>query len=78
MHFILMQWYICSIEKLGLSRASGRKTEKFTVSVNIASSSEVVFELAFEELLKRRFGYYEMFIKVNPKQIVKNFEVKYF
>ncbi|XP_015671350.1 inter-alpha-trypsin inhibitor heavy chain H3 isoform X1 [Protobothrops mucrosquamatus] len=76
MHFILMQWQICSIEKLGLSRASGRKTEKFTVSVNIAASSEVVFELAFEELLKRRFGYYEMFIKVNPKQIVKNFEIE--
>ncbi|KAL7986021.1 hypothetical protein Chor_011187 [Crotalus horridus] len=60
----------------GLVRASGRKTEKFTVSVNIAASSEVVFELAFEELLKRRFGYYEMFIKVNPKQIIKNFEIE--
>ncbi|XP_026536349.1 inter-alpha-trypsin inhibitor heavy chain H3-like [Notechis scutatus] len=60
----------------GLVRASGRKTEKFTVSVNIAASTEVVFELAFEELLKRRFGYYEMFIKVNPKQLVKNFEIE--
>ncbi|XP_013916056.1 PREDICTED: inter-alpha-trypsin inhibitor heavy chain H3-like [Thamnophis sirtalis] len=60
----------------GLVKASGRKTEKFTVSVNIAASSEVVFELAFEELLKRRFGHYEMFIKVNPKQLVKNFEIE--
>ncbi|XP_060544374.1 inter-alpha-trypsin inhibitor heavy chain H3-like [Pantherophis guttatus] len=60
----------------GLVKASGRKTEKFTVSVNIAASSEVVFELVFEELLKRRFGYYEMFIKVNPKQLVKNFEIE--
>ncbi|XP_070594765.1 inter-alpha-trypsin inhibitor heavy chain H3-like [Erythrolamprus reginae] len=60
----------------GLVKASGRKTEKFTVSVNIAASSEVVFELAFEELLKRRFGYYELFIKVNPKQLVKNFEIE--
>nr|XP_009510918.1 PREDICTED: inter-alpha-trypsin inhibitor heavy chain H3 [Phalacrocorax carbo] len=60
----------------GLVKASGRKTEKFTVSVNIAAASEVTFELTYEELLKRQFGKYEMFIKVKPKQLVKDFEIE--
>uniref|UniRef100_A0A8C3QB05 Inter-alpha-trypsin inhibitor heavy chain H3 n=1 Tax=Geospiza parvula TaxID=87175 RepID=A0A8C3QB05_GEOPR len=59
----------------GLVKASGRKTEKFTVSVNIKAASKVTFELTYEELLKRQFGKYEMFIKVKPKQLVKDFEV---
>lgn len=57
-------------------RASGRKTEKFSVSVNIAASSKVTFELTYEELLKRNFGKYEVFIKVSPKQLVNKFEVR--
>ncbi|XP_065498404.1 inter-alpha-trypsin inhibitor heavy chain H3-like [Caloenas nicobarica] len=60
----------------GLVKASGRKTEKFTVSVNIAAASKVSFELTYEELLKRQFGKYEMFIKVKPKQLVRDFEIK--
>ncbi|NWU63487.1 ITIH3 inhibitor, partial [Pterocles burchelli] len=59
----------------GLVKASGRKTEKFTVSVNVAAASKVTFELTYEELLKRHFGKYEMFIKVKPKQLVKDFEI---
>ncbi|NXQ83520.1 ITIH3 inhibitor, partial [Nyctibius grandis] len=60
----------------GLVKASGRKTEKFTVSVNIEAASKVTFELTYEELLKRQFGKYEMLIKVKPKQLVKNFEIE--
>ncbi|NXU83286.1 ITIH3 inhibitor, partial [Xiphorhynchus elegans] len=60
----------------GLVKASGRKTEKFTVSVNVKAASKVTFELTYEELLKRRFGKYEMFIKVKPKQLVKDFEIE--
>ncbi|KAG8128265.1 hypothetical protein E2320_015130, partial [Naja naja] len=60
----------------GLVKAAGRKTEKFSVSVNIASSSKVTFKLVYEELLKRKFGKYEMFIKVNPKQLVNKFEIE--
>uniref|UniRef100_A0A8C5J700 Inter-alpha-trypsin inhibitor heavy chain H3 n=1 Tax=Junco hyemalis TaxID=40217 RepID=A0A8C5J700_JUNHY len=60
----------------GLVKASGRKTEKFTVSVNIKAASKVTFELTYEELLKRQFGEYEMFIKVKPKQLVKDFEIE--
>ncbi|KAM9134184.1 LOW QUALITY PROTEIN: inter-alpha-trypsin inhibitor heavy chain H3-like [Pangshura tecta] len=59
----------------GLVKASGRKTEKFTVSVNIAGASKVTFELTYEELLKRHLGKYEMLIKVKPKQLVKQFQI---
>ncbi|XP_040262788.1 inter-alpha-trypsin inhibitor heavy chain H3-like isoform X3 [Bufo bufo] len=60
----------------GLVRASGRKTEKFTVSVNVAPESKVTFELVYEEMLKRRLGKYEMFIKVQPKTLVKSFQIE--
>uniref|UniRef100_A0A8C7C247 Inter-alpha-trypsin inhibitor heavy chain 3 n=1 Tax=Neovison vison TaxID=452646 RepID=A0A8C7C247_NEOVI len=60
----------------GLVKASGRKLEKFTVSVNVAAGSKVTFELTYEELLKRHKGKYEMFLKVQPKQLVKHFEIE--
>ncbi|XP_004581597.2 inter-alpha-trypsin inhibitor heavy chain H3 isoform X1 [Ochotona princeps] len=59
----------------GLVKASGRKLEKFTVSVNVAAGSKVTFELTYEELLKRHKGKYEMYIKVKPKQLVRHFEI---
>uniref|UniRef100_A0A4X2L513 Inter-alpha-trypsin inhibitor heavy chain H3 n=1 Tax=Vombatus ursinus TaxID=29139 RepID=A0A4X2L513_VOMUR len=59
----------------GLVKASGRKLEKFTVSVNVAAGSKVTFELTYEELLKRHEGKYEMYVKVQPKQLVNNFEI---
>ncbi|XP_054831541.1 inter-alpha-trypsin inhibitor heavy chain H3-like [Eublepharis macularius] len=66
---------VSSGQTAGLVKASGRKTEKFSVSVNIAAASKVTFELTYEELLKRSFGKYEMFIKVNPKHLVNKFEI---
>ncbi|XP_068108915.1 inter-alpha-trypsin inhibitor heavy chain H3-like [Hyperolius riggenbachi] len=62
-------------ETAGLVRASGRKTEKFTVSVNIAAQSKVTFELVYEEMLKRHLGKYEMFLKVQPKTLVRSFQI---
>ncbi|XP_004864421.1 inter-alpha-trypsin inhibitor heavy chain H3 isoform X1 [Heterocephalus glaber] len=59
----------------GLVKASGRKLEKFTVSVNVAAGSKVTFELTYEELLKRHKGKYEMYLKIHPKQLVKHFEI---
>lgn len=41
----------------------------------MAAGSKVTFELTYEELLKRHKGKYEMFLKVQPKQLVKHFEV---
>ncbi|OCT58117.1 hypothetical protein XELAEV_18002612mg [Xenopus laevis] len=63
-------------QSAGLVRASGRKTEKFTVSVNVASQSKVTFELIYEEMLKRNLGKYEMFIKVRPKKLVQSFQIE--
>ncbi|XP_078518512.1 inter-alpha-trypsin inhibitor heavy chain H3-like [Lissotriton helveticus] len=60
----------------GLVKASGRKTEKFTVSVNVASESKVTFELIYEELLKRHLGKYELILKVKPKQLINHFEIE--
>ncbi|XP_076724247.1 inter-alpha-trypsin inhibitor heavy chain H3 [Callospermophilus lateralis] len=60
----------------GLVKASGRKLEKFTVSVNVAAGSNVIFELTYEELLKRHQGKYEMYLKVQPKQLIKHFEIE--
>ncbi|XP_072522551.1 inter-alpha-trypsin inhibitor heavy chain H3-like [Salminus brasiliensis] len=59
----------------GLVKASGRKMEKFSVSVNIAANSSVTFTLTYEELLQRRFGKYEIMIRVKPKQLVQDFEI---
>ncbi|XP_038628594.1 inter-alpha-trypsin inhibitor heavy chain H3-like [Tachyglossus aculeatus] len=63
-------------ETAALVKASGRKMEKFTISVNIAAGSRVTFELTYEELLKRHLGKYEIIIKVKPKQLVNQFEIE--
>uniref|UniRef100_A0A8C5APE9 Inter-alpha-trypsin inhibitor heavy chain H3 n=1 Tax=Gadus morhua TaxID=8049 RepID=A0A8C5APE9_GADMO len=54
----------------GLVKASGRKMEKFSVSVNIAAKSNVTFILTYEELLQRKFGKYEILTRINPKQLI--------
>ncbi|XP_055504278.1 inter-alpha-trypsin inhibitor heavy chain H3-like isoform X4 [Leucoraja erinacea] len=59
----------------GIVQRSGRKMEKFDVSVNIAPTKKVTFELTYEELLKRHLGKYEMSIRVNPKQLVNHFQI---
>lgn len=56
-------------------RASGRKMEKFSVSVNIAAKSNVTFVLTYEELLQRKLGQYEILTRVKPKQPVQEFKV---
>ncbi|KAG9260600.1 inter-alpha-trypsin inhibitor heavy chain H3 [Astyanax mexicanus] len=66
---------VSSGQTAGLVKASGRKMEKFAVSVNIAANSGVTFTLTYEELLQRRFGKYEIMIRVKPKQLVQHFEI---
>lgn len=56
-------------------RASGRKMEKFSVTVNIAAKSNVTFILTYEELLQRKMGQYEILTRVKPKQPVQEFHV---
>ncbi|XP_063071036.1 inter-alpha-trypsin inhibitor heavy chain H3-like isoform X2 [Engraulis encrasicolus] len=66
---------VSSGQTAGLVKASGRKMEKFAVSVNIAAQSNVTFTLTYEELLKRRLGNYELMTRVKPKQLVQHFEI---
>ncbi|XP_035193190.1 inter-alpha-trypsin inhibitor heavy chain H4 [Oxyura jamaicensis] len=62
-------------QSAGLVRITGRKLEQFHVSVSIAAASKVTFELAYEELLKRQLGLFELLIKVRPQQLVKHFQI---
>ncbi|XDV52100.1 hypothetical protein PO909_020865 [Leuciscus waleckii] len=66
---------VSSGQTAGLVKASGRKMEKFSVSVNVAADSSVVFILTHEELLQRQFGKYELMIRVKPKQLVQHFKI---
>uniref|UniRef100_A0A3Q4HWU7 VIT domain-containing protein n=1 Tax=Neolamprologus brichardi TaxID=32507 RepID=A0A3Q4HWU7_NEOBR len=59
----------------GLVKASGRKMETFSVSVNIAAESNVTFVLTYEELLQRKLGRYELLTRVKPKTLVQDFQV---
>uniref|UniRef100_A0AAV2M5Z2 Inter-alpha-trypsin inhibitor heavy chain H3 n=1 Tax=Knipowitschia caucasica TaxID=637954 RepID=A0AAV2M5Z2_KNICA len=66
---------VSSGQTAGLVKASGRKMEKFSVSVNIAALSSVVFTLTYEELLQRKLGHYEILTRVKPQQLVQEFKI---
>ncbi|XP_022600970.1 inter-alpha-trypsin inhibitor heavy chain H3-like [Seriola dumerili] len=66
---------VSSGQTAGLVKASGRKMEKFSVSVNIAAKSNVTFILTYEELLQRKLGQYEILTRVKPKTPVQKFEI---
>ncbi|KAM8914189.1 inter-alpha-trypsin inhibitor heavy chain H3a [Spinachia spinachia] len=59
----------------GLVKASGRKMEKFSVSVNIAAESNVTFILTYEELLQRKLGQYEILTRLKPQKPVHEFQI---
>ncbi|KAM7006172.1 inter-alpha-trypsin inhibitor heavy chain H3-like [Tautogolabrus adspersus] len=66
---------VSSGQTAGLVKVSGRKMEKFSVSVNIAGKSSVTFILTYEELLKRNLGQYEILTRVKPNQPVQEFQI---
>ncbi|XP_078023563.1 inter-alpha-trypsin inhibitor heavy chain H3-like [Epinephelus lanceolatus] len=66
---------VSSGQTAGLVKASGRKMEKFSVSVNIAAESNVTFILTYEELLQRKLGQYEILTRVKPQQRVQDFQI---
>ncbi|XP_071351221.1 inter-alpha-trypsin inhibitor heavy chain H3-like [Trachinotus anak] len=66
---------VSSGQTAGLVKASGRKMEKFSVSVNIAAKSNVTFILTYEELLQRKLGQYEILTRVKPKHPVQEFQI---
>ncbi|XP_019942173.2 inter-alpha-trypsin inhibitor heavy chain H3-like isoform X1 [Paralichthys olivaceus] len=66
---------VSSGQTAGLVKASGRKMEVFSVSVNIAANNDVVFILTYEELLQRKLGQYEIVTRVKPKHPVQDFQI---
>ncbi|XP_041836026.1 inter-alpha-trypsin inhibitor heavy chain H3-like isoform X3 [Melanotaenia boesemani] len=62
-------------QSAGLVKASGRKMEKFSVSVNIAARSRVTFSLIYEELLQRKLGQYEILIRVKTEKPVQELQI---
>uniref|UniRef100_UPI0037E7ABD1 inter-alpha-trypsin inhibitor heavy chain H3-like n=1 Tax=Semicossyphus pulcher TaxID=241346 RepID=UPI0037E7ABD1 len=66
---------VSSGQTAGLVKASGRKMEKFSVSVNVAAKSSVTFTLTHEELLKRKLGHYEILTRVKANQPVQEFQI---
>ncbi|XP_054990151.1 inter-alpha-trypsin inhibitor heavy chain H4 isoform X2 [Sorex araneus] len=62
-------------ESAGLVKATGRKTEQFQVSVNVAPAAKVTFELVYEELLQRQLGMYELLLKVQPQQPLQHLQM---
>ncbi|XP_063930131.1 inter-alpha-trypsin inhibitor heavy chain H4-like isoform X2 [Zophobas morio] len=55
---------------------STRDSKIFTVSVNIEPESKTIFRLAYEELLQRQFGRYELVINIHPGQLVEDLGVE--
>uniref|UniRef100_A0A4W6FAS2 Inter-alpha-trypsin inhibitor heavy chain 3 n=1 Tax=Lates calcarifer TaxID=8187 RepID=A0A4W6FAS2_LATCA len=66
---------VSSGQTAGLVKVSGRKMEKFSVSVNVAAKSNVTFVLTYEELLQRKLGQYEILTRVKPKTPVNEFQI---
>ncbi|XP_073447643.1 inter-alpha-trypsin inhibitor heavy chain H3-like isoform X3 [Aquarana catesbeiana] len=62
-------------ESAGLVQSTGRKMENFKICVNVGARATAIFKLTYEELLKRHHGSYELQIKVQPKQLVENFQI---
>ncbi|NXL87632.1 ITIH4 inhibitor, partial [Alectura lathami] len=62
-------------QSAGLVRITGRKVEQFHVSVSVAAASRVTFKLAYEELLRRQLGLFELLVRVRPQQLVKHFQI---
>ncbi|XP_062441901.1 inter-alpha-trypsin inhibitor heavy chain H4-like [Rhea pennata] len=62
-------------QSAGLVKVAGRRLERFQVAASAAAGGSVAFELAYEELLRRRLGKYELLLRVRPKQPVRRLQV---
>lgn len=72
-----MSPFVYVVASGGMSRASGRMMEQFTIHLTIGPRSKAMFRLTYEEVLKRKLKQYDIVIKVKPKQLVHHFEVDY-
>ncbi|XP_056304769.1 inter-alpha-trypsin inhibitor heavy chain H6 isoform X2 [Danio aesculapii] len=60
----------------GLVATKEREMEKFRVAVNVPPGARVSFSLAYEELLSRKLGRYELSLGLRPGQPVQNLSLE--
>ncbi|XP_051035319.1 LOW QUALITY PROTEIN: inter-alpha-trypsin inhibitor heavy chain H6 [Phodopus roborovskii] len=53
-----------------------RESEKFRISTRLAAGTEVTFALAYEELLQRHQGRYQLVVSLQPGQLVRKLNVE--
>ncbi|XP_040599934.1 LOW QUALITY PROTEIN: inter-alpha-trypsin inhibitor heavy chain H6 [Mesocricetus auratus] len=53
-----------------------RESEKFRISTRLAAGTEVTFALAYEELLQRYQGQYQLVVSLRPGQLVRKLNVE--
>ncbi|KAL6092010.1 hypothetical protein STEG23_001335 [Scotinomys teguina] len=53
-----------------------RESEKFRISTRLAAGTEVTFALAYEELLQRHQGWYQLVVSLRPGQLVRKLNVE--
>lgn len=53
-----------------------RESEKFRISTRLAAGTEVTFALAYEELLQRHQGRYQLVVSLRPGQLVRKLNVE--
>ncbi|WAR26685.1 ITIH6-like protein [Mya arenaria] len=53
-----------------------RETNRFTLSVSVAPQGKVTFNLTYQELLRRKHGYYEQVVYIDPGQEVDDLQVR--
>uniref|UniRef100_A0A6P7FEX3 Inter-alpha-trypsin inhibitor heavy chain H4-like isoform X2 n=1 Tax=Diabrotica virgifera virgifera TaxID=50390 RepID=A0A6P7FEX3_DIAVI len=63
-------------QSAGHVAVSMKNSNRFTVTVNIAPLSKILFKLQYEELLHRENGQYEIITNIQPGQIVKKLKVR--
>ncbi|XP_040857387.1 inter-alpha-trypsin inhibitor heavy chain H6 [Ochotona curzoniae] len=53
-----------------------RESEKFRISTSLAAGTQVTFALAYEELLRRQQGQYQLVVNLKPGQVVPRLSVE--
>uniref|UniRef100_A0A2K6FWA3 Inter-alpha-trypsin inhibitor heavy chain family member 6 n=1 Tax=Propithecus coquereli TaxID=379532 RepID=A0A2K6FWA3_PROCO len=53
-----------------------RESEKFRISTSVRAGTEVTFSLAYEELLQRHQGQYQLVVSLRPGQLVTRLSVE--
>ncbi|KAM5290660.1 inter-alpha-trypsin inhibitor heavy chain H6 [Glossophaga mutica] len=53
-----------------------RESEKFRISTSLAPGKEVTFSLAYEELLQRHKGQYQLVVSLRPGQLVTRLSIE--